>query len=98
MVSNLFARISGNGSDIACASSNGRIHPPFAIWRVSLRSDLRKALVDEGYRKIDSWTERYSVSHVEFSEKGMDPFFNINSPGDLSKARSIFKKYSGKKI
>ena len=93
MVSDMFEQLRVDGSDIACAASNSRTHPPFAIWRNSLSVDLRRAITEEGIRKIDSWTERYVVSHVDFTAKGFDPFFNINHPKDLKEARNILDRF-----
>ena len=63
-----------------------------AIAQVSL-GDLRKAITVEGIRKIDAWTERYLVSHVDFTVKGFDPFFNINTKENLIEAEKILKDY-----
>ena len=74
--------------DLACAASGGREHPVFGLWPVALREDLRKALT-EGVRKVDQWTARYRLARVEFSASPYDPFFNVNSPGDLAEAEKI---------
>jgi molybdopterin-guanine dinucleotide biosynthesis protein A len=59
------------------------------LWPLGLRGDLRRALVDEDMRKIDLWTSRYSLVHVDFSTQPIDPFFNINRPEDLDAAESV---------
>lgn len=76
---------------IACAASNGRTHPVIALWSLALAGDLRRALVDEGVRKVDGWTARYKVAIVEFSAEPIDPFFNVNSPDDLTEAARLIK-------
>ena len=43
-------------ADLACAASGGRTHPVIGLWPVRLRDDLRRALVEEGIRKVDLWT------------------------------------------
>ena len=90
-VSALSAQIDPAETDIVCAKSLNRIHPPFAIWKISLKSDLRNALVDEGVRKIDDWTGRYKVVYVDFKGDGIDPFFNINDRVSLEEARKVFQ-------
>ncbi len=77
------------GADIACAASGGRTHPVFALWPIGLAAALRTALVDEGIHKIDAWTARYSVAHVEFASAPVDPFFNVNAPQDLDRAAAL---------
>ena len=84
LVKELLQSIEVEGADMACASSNNRTHPPFAIWPVRLKDELRAAMVDEEIRKIDLWTSRYKIAHVTFYGDGIDPFFNINRKEDLS--------------
>jgi molybdopterin-guanine dinucleotide biosynthesis protein A len=79
------------GADLACAKSRGRSHPVFGLWRLDLRDDLRRAVVEEEVRKVDRWTTRYRLIEVDFpdlpSEAGPpDPFFNTNRPEDLVEA------------
>ena len=60
-------------------------HPTFGLWPVALRDDLRSALQD-GLRKVVLWTDRHGAATVMFGTVGHDPFFNINTPDDLTKA------------
>lgn len=71
------------GADLACASSGDRAHPVFGLWPVRLAEALRKAMTDEGMRKIDAWTARYRIVCVDYPITPVDPFFNANEPGDL---------------
>ena len=80
-----------NNADILVASSGAQAHPVIALWRVSLREDLRHALVVEQMRKIDLWTARYKVVHVEWPNEPVDPFFNANTPEDLAAAETFLK-------
>ncbi len=76
-------------ADIACARSGGRDHPVFALWPVRLRYDLRRAMIEEGMRKVDLWTARYRLAVAEFPDRPFDPFFNANQPGDLAEAERL---------
>jgi len=84
---------------LACAETNGRTHPVFALWSTSLADDLRHAVVDEEMRKIDAWTARHGVIHVDFTAdadaRGFDPFFNINRPEDLAAAEAWLAGQAG---
>ena len=40
-------------------------------------------------RKIDLWTTDYELVHVSFAGNGIDPFFNINRPENLTKAEAL---------
>jgi molybdopterin-guanine dinucleotide biosynthesis protein A len=95
LVTRLEAQMVAEGADLACAASGGRAHPVVGLWPVRLRHDLRRALVDEGVRKVDVWTARYRLATVSFSGRvpgpgpGIDPFFNANRPEDLDRAASL---------
>lgn len=86
-----------DGADMACAESNGRKHPVFGLWPVRLRDDLRAALVEEDIRKVDRWTARHVLKPVEYPVGVVDPFFNINRPGDLAEAEQIVAVLNGSK-
>jgi len=77
------------GGELACAVSGGRDHPVFGLWPVALRHALRRAMVEEGVRKVDLWTGRYRLHRVEFSCEPVDPFFNANAPEDLAAAELL---------
>lgn len=62
-------------------------HPTFGLWPVALRDDLRAALHD-GLRKVVVWTESHGGREAVFAEEGA-PFFNVNTPEDLEKARAM---------
>lgn len=73
---------------LSCAVSNGRTHPPIALWPVALRTDLRGAL-RAGERKIDRWTARHGCATAAWDTEPFDPFFNTNTEEDLAQARSL---------
>ena len=67
----------------------GRTHPVCGLWPLGLKDALRRAMVDEDMRKIDLWTARYRIVHVDFPIVGIDPFFNVNRPEDLAEAEEL---------
>jgi molybdopterin-guanine dinucleotide biosynthesis protein A len=77
---------------IACARSGGRTHPTVAVWPVSIRNDLRHALVVEDVRKVEAFLQNYSRAIVEWPIESYDPFFNANDPGDLAAAETILSR------
>ena len=79
------ARIA-QGTELACAQSGGRRHPVVGLWPLTLRDDLRQALVREGLRKIETWTARHGVALAEWPAEPIDPFFNVNTPEDAAEA------------
>jgi len=75
------------GAPLACAKSGDWRHPVVGLWPVELRADLRRALVDEGLRKIEVWTARHGVALAEWPAEPVDPFFNVNTPEDAAQAQ-----------
>lgn len=63
-------------------------HPTFGLWPVALREDLRASL-EEGVRKVILWADRHGCGVAEFSTEPFDPFFNVNTPEDLERARAL---------
>lgn len=89
LVARLLSAVMSEGADLSCASSAGIVHPVFALWPVRLAGDLRRALMDEGVRKVDAWTARYNRAVVDWPADPVDPFFNANAPEDLSRAERL---------
>jgi molybdenum cofactor guanylyltransferase len=82
------------GAPLACARSGEWRHPVVALWPVALRDDLRPALVDEGLHKIEIWTARHGVAIAEWPAAPVDPFFNVNTPGDAARAEALAAQVS----
>ena len=63
-------------------------HPTFGLWPVALRDDLRAALND-GLRKVVLWTDQHNGREALFDAEPFDPFFNVNTPEDLERAKGF---------
>ena len=74
---------------LACARSGPWRHPVVALWPVSLREDLRKALFEEHLHKIETWTARHGIAIADWPPSPVDPFFNVNTPADAAEAERI---------
>ena len=83
------------GAILACAASLGRTHPVVALWPVSIRGELRSAVADEGIRRIDRFTGRYSCAVEQWAADPVDPFFNVNTPEDLTEADRLVALHPG---
>lgn len=92
LVARLAAELEAAEADLACAASAGRAHPVFGLWPVRLRDDLRRAVREEGIRKVDEWTARHKLVTVPFLDAPVDPFFNANRPEDLILAAALLQK------
>jgi molybdenum cofactor guanylyltransferase len=87
LVDRLHAARIAAGVPLACAKSGDWRHPVVGLWPVGLRADLRRAVVDEGLRKIEMWTARHGVGLAEWPAEPVDPFFNVNTPEDAAQAQ-----------
>lgn len=83
-----------NGMALAASRDrDGRVwrQPTFGLWPVALRDDLRAAL-QEGLRKVVLWTDRHGAGQAVFEmDRGVDPFFNVNTPEDLAEAHRLLE-------
>jgi molybdopterin-guanine dinucleotide biosynthesis protein A len=82
------ARVAEN-AELAVAASDGQTHPVVGLWSVTLRDELRHALVEEDIRKIDRWTARYPLATVTWPVTPVDPFFNANTVEDIAEAERL---------
>ena len=62
--------------------------PTFGLWPVALRDDLRAALIG-GLRKIVLWTDSHGAGLATFDSTPFDPFFNVNTPEDITLAETL---------
>lgn len=86
LVARLHAALIADNAQLAVAASDGQSHPVIGLWSVSLREQLRHALVVEDIRKIDRWTARYRLATVTWPATPVDPFFNANTAEDIAQA------------
>jgi len=93
LVARLHKARAAAGVPLACARSGEWRHPVAGLWPVSLREDLRHALLREGLHKIELWTERHGVAMASWPDAPVDPFFNVNTPDDAARAEEIAKQY-----
>jgi molybdopterin-guanine dinucleotide biosynthesis protein A len=87
LVPRLVLAADGMDAPLALAATPDGRHPTFGLWPVSLREDLRAALRG-GLRKVVQWTDAHGAQTAMFGAEG-DPFFNVNTPEDLERARQI---------
>lgn len=86
------ARYAAN-TPLACARSGEWRHPVVGLWPVRLREDLRRAIVEEGLRKIEIWTARHGTAIADWPAEPVDPFFNVNTPDDAARAATLAERY-----
>ena len=94
LVARLHAARRAARADIAVAHSAGRAHHLAALWPVAIAGDLRRAIVADGLRRVESFATRYAVAAVEWSGEPLDPFMNVNTPEDLAFAEAALAEAS----
>ncbi|WP_394688955.1 molybdenum cofactor guanylyltransferase MobA [Hoeflea sp.] len=86
----LLARLTGSDNTpgvVKIASSNGRRQPVVALWPVELAESLGAHLTKTEDLSMAAYLRQVESSETEFPViNGLDPFFNINTPGDLEQA------------
>ncbi len=91
LVEQMLAAVDAQAAEMACAASGGRSHPVCGLWPVRLAGDLRRAMSEEGIRKVDAWTARYRQAVVDWPTDPVDPFFNANTPEDIAEAERLLR-------
>ncbi|WP_282182319.1 molybdenum cofactor guanylyltransferase MobA [Aliiroseovarius marinus] len=95
LVDRLLIAAQRDGTDIALAATldpqrGAMRQPTFGLWPVALRDDLRAALED-GLRKVVLWTDQHGAATASFLPAPFDPFFNVNTPDDLTQAEQLLE-------
>lgn len=88
---------SARGSAIVLARSAAGLHPVIGLWPVTLAEDLAAWLSDPENRKVRRFVDRHPSADLVFADleiagAAVDPFFNVNTPGDLAAAASILER------
>lgn len=94
LVRRLDIRASADRAAIACARSGGRTHYPVGLWDVTLRHEIRDALVGDGLRRMGDFLQPREVTYVEWSAEPFDPFLNVNTPADVAAADNVARRFS----
>lgn len=89
LVARLSQALIAENAEFAVPASKARSHPVVGLWSVASREGLRRALAVEGLRKVGEWTARFHGVTVEWPSEPLDPFFNVNTVGDLAEAERL---------
>lgn len=76
------------GKDMAVASSGGRVHPVFGLWKTTLAPALT-TFIEDSRRSVQHWALTHEAGIADWPSAPYDPFFNINEPSDMSIARKV---------
>ena len=88
LVARLAAAIT-SPTEIAMAAYAGDPEPAFALWPVAIAQALETWLANTPRRAIRAFAQTQSVRLVDFVSEPSHSFFNINTPRDFERARSL---------
>ncbi|MGH8431861.1 MAG: molybdenum cofactor guanylyltransferase [Solimonas sp.] len=71
--------------DVLMVRHGSRVEHTLAVWSVKLAGDLRRAVLDEGMRRVEGFARRYRLAELDWPG-GAAPFLNVNTPEDLTVA------------
>lgn len=71
--------------DVLMVRHGKRREHTLAIWSVKLAADLRRAILEEGMRRVETFAQRYAFEELVWPGNAA-PFLNVNTPTELSEA------------
>lgn len=89
LVTELHQAAMAKNTQLAIATSKGRVHPTFALWHISLLDKIEQLLNRGETPRLQEWVDQQDVAYVDFAAETYDPFFNINTPQDLYAAEPL---------
>ncbi len=54
---------------------------------------LEEDIVKKNFRKVEEWSNKIGVKTINIKTNKFDPFLNINTKNDLTKAKKILKNF-----
>lgn len=71
--------------DVLMVRHGKRREHTLAIWSVKLAADLRRAMLEEGMRRVETFAQRYVFEELVWPGNAA-PFLNVNTPAELIEA------------
>jgi molybdopterin-guanine dinucleotide biosynthesis protein A len=90
ILNNFLEEIKNYEGKLFFINSNDTRHNIFGLWSIDLLERLEKDL-DNGERKVEMWANKIGVKSINMKFENKDPFFNINTKEDLTKAEGYLE-------
>ena len=74
--------------DVLMVRHGRRREHTIAVWSVKLAADLRRAVLEEGVRRVDEFARRYRFAELVWPG-GAGPFLNVNTPAEFARAARL---------
>lgn len=71
--------------DVLMVRHGRRREHTIAVWSVRLAADLRRAVLEEGVRRVEEFARRYNFAELAWPG-GAAPFLNVNTPAEFARA------------
>jgi molybdenum cofactor guanylyltransferase len=71
--------------DVLMVRHGNRLEHGLAVWSVRLAGDLRRAVLEEGVRRVEEFARRYRLAELDWPG-GAAAFLNVNTPAELTAA------------
>jgi molybdopterin-guanine dinucleotide biosynthesis protein A len=73
--------------DVLMVRHGKRREHTIGVWSVKLVADLRRAVLEEGQRRVESFAQRYRFAELVWPGSAA-PFLNVNTPAQLTVAQA----------
>ncbi len=90
ILNNFLEEIKNYEGKLFFINSNDTRHNIFGLWSIDLLERLEKDL-DNGERKVEMWANKIGIKSINMKFENKDPFFNINTKEDLTKAEEYLE-------
>ncbi|MFO1083443.1 MAG: molybdenum cofactor guanylyltransferase [Reyranellaceae bacterium] len=81
--------------DVLMVRHGRRREHTLAIWSVRLAADLRRALIEEGVRRVEAFADRHRLAELAWTD-GAAAFLNVNTPETLRAAERQLARAAGR--
>jgi molybdopterin-guanine dinucleotide biosynthesis protein A len=82
--------------DILWVRHGSRVEHTLGVWSLRLAADLKRALLDEGVRRVEEFARRYELAELAWPGPA-SAFMNVNTPSELKRAEDRLKTTRQKK-
>ena len=89
LVSELYTQITSEDADIACVRYQKVNQTTFSLWHRRGLPAIETALVKNNNGGFKPLLSELTTTYLDWPEEEINPFFNINTPDDLSFAEAI---------
>jgi molybdopterin-guanine dinucleotide biosynthesis protein A len=80
---------------VAVAHYGGELQPAFSLWNRAVFGDVHRAVMEKGRGGLKRMLRELPHAVAEWETRDVSPFFNVNTPEDLARARQLLDLHAG---